>query len=170
MLPPVRALSAALIGWAWAHGAAFAQAYQPIPKTDGWLIAYGLPGVSKPVYNARRNGVQIDTMLLLNNDGAPVLTVGRRDWKDLHGRSAISLSIDGGKPRALSMSFAYNIGLLAVSDSGLLGDLEAAKNLQWRLPMGHFVAKVGGLGRALNAIKACIAAQTSSSASPAEFR
>ena len=62
-------------------------------------------------------------MLLLNNDGAPVLTVGRRDWKDLHGRSAISLSIDGGKPRALSMSFAYNIGLLAVSDSGLLGDL-----------------------------------------------
>jgi hypothetical protein len=114
-----------------------------------------LPGVEATACSARIAGEQADTILLVNNDGVPVLVAGHPDWHDLQGEANVSLSIDRGAAAPRKAYMVVNLVMMLVDDSALLGRLREAKTLDWTLPFGRFHADVAGLGAALDRLAAC---------------
>jgi hypothetical protein len=132
---------------------------RPIPGAGGWSFVDRLPGMDGPVCHARIDGSQVDTMLIVNNDGLPVLIAGRRDWSGMSGEADAALAVDGGAPARLHVFMVNNLVVALIEDDALRQRLRAARTLDWTLPFGRFHAEVTGLGLALDAVAACAAAQ-----------
>jgi hypothetical protein len=156
-----------LIALAFGLTAAQAAAQSPIAGAGDWLLVDTLPGAAPHACTARVAGPEADVMLLLNTEQVPVLIAGRPDWHDLGGSAEIVLSIDGEPPRRLGSYTVANLVLVLLSDAPLLRRLRSARTLDWTLPFGRFRANVSGLGTALDAIAACVAARGTPSARPA---
>ena len=125
---------------------------KPIAHAGQWRLM----GASDPApCSARLQGAEIDTVLLINKDGALVLMGGRGDWQLDASEQSITLQIDKLPPADVKAEFATNLVLAPITDGALLGRLRRAHQLNWTLPMGHFSADVTGLGAALDAAKAC---------------
>ncbi len=131
------------------------QAIQPIPGAGNWTLLRRLPGVPGLVCTIRSEGPEANTTILLNNDGRPVLILGRRDWAGLSGDARVSLSIDDATPVVLDASMVHNLVIVGPLDTRLLQRLSGAGTLEWSLPFGRFRAGVTGLGVALDALAAC---------------
>ena len=154
LLHAFAACLAAISSGAAAQGTA-SEARQPIPGAGNWALVRRLPGVPGLVCTIRSEGPEANTTILLNNEGRPVLMIGRGDWKDLRGDAQVSLSIDGGPPVALDAMMVHNLVIVGPLDTPLLQRLSGAGTLEWSLPFGGFRAHVAGLGTALDALAAC---------------
>lgn len=125
---------------------------QPIAHAGQWRLM----GPADPApCSARLPGAEIDTVLLINKDGALVLVGGRGDWELAVSEQTITLQIDKLPPADVKAELGVNLVLAPITDGALLGRLRHAHQLSWTLPMGHFSADVTGLGAALDAAKAC---------------
>jgi hypothetical protein len=129
----------------------------PLPITGGgnWRLSVTIAGISKRVCSARIDGDQIDTNMLLNNDGDLVLIGGHRDWATWGGEVPLQLAVDDAPPLAMTANTTLNLITVLVKDPGLLQRLRDAKTLDWTIPTGHVRGDVSGLGVALDAMKAC---------------
>jgi hypothetical protein len=138
-------------------GAVVTAADQPqaIASAGRWEMQDHLPGVSGRKCTARIKGDQVDTMLMLNKAGTPLLVVGRPDWAELLGDAEAGLAIDGAAPDAVKASLFNNLVMTLVTDDALLQRLRRANTLDWSLPFGHFHATVTGLGVAIDALAVC---------------
>jgi hypothetical protein len=168
--PRTSAISAALIATsALAFAAAPAAAEErPIPGAGGWQFIDRLPGMDAPACGARIDGAQVDTILIVNNVGVPILIAGRSDWSGLSGEADVTLAVDGGAPARLNVFMVNNLVLALVADDALRQRLRAAHVIDWTLSFGRFHAEVTGLGVALDAVAACAAAQRRASPAPAK--
>jgi len=128
---------------------------QATASAGTWEIQDHLPGVPGRKCTARIKGDQVDTMLMLNNVGSPLLVAGRPDWAELLGDAEAGLAIDGAPPEAVKASLFNNLVMTLVTDDALLQRLRRANTLDWSLPFGHFHAMVSGLGVALDALAVC---------------
>jgi hypothetical protein len=115
-----------------------------------------LPGYSGPACTARRDGAQIDTMLLINDGGKLLLMAGRPDWNSQGANVQVQLSLDGGAPIHLDGTTIINLLITKVDDEATVQRLRQTRTFDWTLPSGRFHADVGGLGVALDAVKTCL--------------
>lgn len=141
---------------------------RPIPGAGAWQFVDRLPGMDAPACGARINGAAVDTILIVNNDGVPVLIAGRSDWTGLNGEARVTLSIDASAPQPLDAFMVNNLVLALAADDALRQRLRAARTLDWTFPFGRFHAEVTGLGVALDAVAACAAAQRRAAPTPAK--
>jgi hypothetical protein len=132
-----------------------AQIPVPIPGAGAWNLLKTLPGAPGRACTARINGPEIDTMLVFNNAGIPLLMAGRADWANLGGDVDVTLSIDGAPAEHLSASMLHNLIITMVSDPKRVARLRQARTLDWQLPFGRYRGNVTGLGVALDAMTAC---------------
>jgi hypothetical protein len=125
------------------------------PIVDGgrWLLSEGIAGGAG--CSAKVRGDQIDTIILVNNDGELVLLGGHSDWSTWGGPVPLALAIDDAPPVHLTATTALNLIAIRVQDAGLLARLRAARALDWTIPTGHVRGEVTGLGAAMDAVKAC---------------
>jgi hypothetical protein len=131
----------------------------PIAGAPDWLLVNGLPGASQAC-TARRNGREVDTILMVNKEGGLVLMAGRADWNAPGGEVGAALSIDGGPAEPVKVLTLTSLAFLSPADEAARTQkLRAAKTLDWTLPKGRFHADVDGLGAAFDAARACEAAK-----------
>jgi hypothetical protein len=126
----------------------------PIAGAGDWRLQTNLPGAPH-VCSARVAGPQIDTILLLNDDGEIVLIGSHSDWATFGGDTSLRLAIDGAEPLELKSSSALNLITTRITDPALVDRLRQAKTLTWGIRGGHVHGDVTGLGAALDAIKRC---------------
>lgn len=126
-----------------------------IAGAGNWTMMRTLPGVAGRACSARITGDQIDTILLLNNDGQLLLIGGHSDWATFGGDVPLQLSIDGTEPVALTANTIENLIMVLIKDPALVQRLRSARTLDWTIPTGHVRGEVAGLGVALDAVKAC---------------
>lgn len=123
----------------------------------GWRMLESLPGIRSPPCVARTEGPQLNTNLLLNRDGVPVLTLGRADWHDLSGEVVIGYSIDGRPAERHGASMAVNLVVTTLDSPALVAEFRAAGAVDWGLPFGQFRSDLTGFGAALQAVQHCVA-------------
>ncbi len=122
------------------------------PFAGEWTHIENVPGGTACA--ARLTGNEVDTMLMLNQNGELLLVAGRADWH-ASGSQEITLRIDDLKIDHLTANAFNNLVLLQISDDAVLQRLRAAKDLYWRLSFGSYHAMVAGLGAALDWVHAC---------------
>lgn len=124
-----------------------------VPAVAGqWALMERAAGSSSCA--ARLAGSEVDTMLMLNQNGELLLVAGRADWR-ASGSQEIALRIDDVEFDHLTVSAFNNLVLLPISDDAVLKRLKAAKDLYWYLPSGKYHAAVAGLGAALEWLHMC---------------
>ncbi len=128
---------------------------EPIAGAGAWRLMVTMPGVAQRACAARVAGDQIDTIMLLNNDGDLILIGGHNDWATWGGDVALKLSIDGSAPVDMMANTVNNLMMTRITDPDQLRRLRTARTLDWTIPTGHVRGKVAGLGRALDAMRAC---------------
>ena len=128
---------------------------QPIPGAGRWVIEITLPGNPGRACTARLSGKQIDTVLLLNNDGKLVLIGGHPDWSIGIRDAEYALSIDGENPIKMKATLLDNLFMSPVFDEAMTTRLSKAKTLDWNFPTGHIRNDVIGLGITLKAMRKC---------------
>jgi hypothetical protein len=122
------------------------------PSADQWTHIENVPGGTACA--ARLTGSDVDTMLMLNENGQLILVAGRADWH-ASGSQEIALRIDDFELEHLTASAFNNLVLLPIGDEAVLKRLKAAKDLYWSLPAGKYHATVAGLGDALEWVRTC---------------
>jgi hypothetical protein len=155
---PPRYVTALVLALAMAGGPRFAGADdppgQPITGDAGWRLLP--PPAACAARRERGPGDNVDTMVLLNKAGKPVLAVGSPDWSFAGvSEQKIQLRIDSATPKDMSASFGQNLVLVVIDDRRMLRQLRGAERLTWTLPSGLFSADVTGLGAAIDAAAAC---------------
>jgi hypothetical protein len=136
----------------------FAHPPQQIDGAGDWkLVDTAQTGCS-----LRRNGEQVDTMLVHNREGKFVLIAGRADWANPTGEAKVTLQLDDAPPQELEASVFDNLVLAPIKDPAMSDRLVHAMRLRWHLPWGDFAADIGGLGAALEALRACDSRRASS--------
>lgn len=103
---------------------------------------------------ARLTGSQVDTMLMLNQNGQLILVAGHADWS-ASGPEKVSLRIDDFELDHLQANAFNNLVLLLISDKAVLKRLMAARDLYWTLPSGRYHAAVLGLGNEVEWVRQC---------------
>lgn len=122
------------------------------PFAGQWTHIENVPGGNACA--ARLTGTEVDTMLMLNQNGELLLVAGKVDWR-ASGSQEIALRIDEWNIDHLTASAFNNLVLLPISDDAVLKRLRAAKDLYWHLPFGNYHATVAGLGAALDWVHTC---------------
>lgn len=150
----IAAVAASLAG-ASAAQAQPADASLPIPNAGNWQLQQRLPLNPGRVCTVRSAGPEVNTTLVLNDDGHPILILARPDWADLRGQAHVELSIDGAPPFGLDAAMVHNLVLVPLADDALVQRLRGAEALDWTLPFGRFESNVAGLGSALDTLTAC---------------
>lgn len=148
----IRIVMVTLLVLAMTSALCIAVALEP-PETMGrWVLMDRAAGSNSCV--ARLAGSDIDTVLMLNQNGQLVLVAGRADW---HGSGShdIALRIDEFEIDDLQVSAFNNLVLVPISDETVLKRLKVAKDLYWSLPSGRYHAAVAGLGDALEWVHRC---------------
>ena len=130
---------------------------QGTPIAGAWRLIRHLPIVEGPVCVARAGGEDANMDIMLNRDGEPILVAARPDW-NLRGALAVGLAIDDDPVRKLEGQSVANLVLVRLSDTALVERLRRARTLAWSLPFGRFRTSVAEFGAALDAIRACQAA------------
>ena len=124
---------------------------QPIPNAAGWALT----AVPQSGCFARRAGAQVDTTLAIGRDGKLVLGAGHPEWNIPSGDKPVTLRVDGGAPHAFEASPVGNLIFVLIDDNGLTNQIRQAHQLGWTLGPNAYSAEVGGLGVALDAVRAC---------------
>jgi hypothetical protein len=96
----------------------------PETSSSQWGLRSIVPG--GPLCRAEKFGDTIDTQLVRNLDGKPVLVAGHPDWDHKTGLIQVTISVDDGPPVSLE---AYVVGptvWVAVEDDILTAQLKTA--------------------------------------------
>jgi hypothetical protein len=120
--------------------------------TGEWALMENAAGSNSCA--ARLTGSEVDTMLMLNQNGELLLVAGKAAWRAA-GSQGIALRIDDVEFDHLTASAFNNLVLLPISDDAMLRRLQSAKDLYWYLPSGKYHAAVAGLGEALEWLHTC---------------
>ena len=137
----------------FASGTVASESRESVLKEDGWIVAQDLPGSDACV--ARREGGEVDTMLMLNQKGDLLFVAGRKDWEHLTANKEIALQIDGLKIDHLIAIFYTNLVFLRIIDESIVRRLRSATTVVWNLPTGKYRAVVTGLGAAMDSLRDC---------------
>jgi hypothetical protein len=143
--------------------AAGAQSARPIPiPGDGdWALTI----VPNGGCYARLAGREVDTMVMVNRYGNPVLSIGRPDWHLGTSDIVVALRLDMGPVHKLTVSPIDTIVLVAI-ENDLREVVLNARSMTWTLPNGSFRANVAGLGKAFQAVIPCGLAAAKAAAPP----
>jgi len=121
----------------------------------GWQIFSLSPGSC----NAKRPGQEVDTLLMINNEGELILVPAWPGRELPGGMQKGELAIDDGAPLPVEVMTLAMMAFLKVEDDALRKQLDGAKKLHWRFPWGDFNADVTGLGAADAALAKCVKGQ-----------
>lgn len=132
--------------------AIFSAAVMPIAVAGQWAHLENVFGGTACA--ARLTGSQVDTMLMLNQNGQLILVAGRANWS-ASGPENVSLRIDDFELDHLRANAFNNLVLLLISDTAVLKRLMAARDLYWTLPSGRYHAAVSGLGDEVEWVRQC---------------
>ncbi|HKD22710.1 MAG TPA: hypothetical protein VKB71_11895 [Rhizomicrobium sp.] len=131
----------------------FAHPPQAIAGAGEWKLVDDLPGVDH--CSLRRNGEQVDTMLMRNKDGRLVLFAGRADWAFPTIREKVSVQFDDLPAREMDASVFDNLIIVLLDDPSMEQTLLHAKHLHWQTPQGDLRADLDGVSQALDELHAC---------------
>ena len=123
----------------------------PIPAAPGWTLVDSIPHGCW----AERNGKDIDTKLMVTNDGGMLVLAGRADWHRSENTVTVGLAIDGGPVESIDANMLPNLVLIGSGDGPHTDRLRAAHTLAWHFPWGDYSAQVDGLGAAFDAAAQC---------------
>lgn len=132
-------------------GAAHAE---PVGKT-AWDVGVVQGAFDSPACRARIKGPDLNSTILENNAGRPVLLLARSDWEAFGGRMEITLSVDGGPAQKMDGRPLGPIVAVGIVDPGMEESLGRARQIEWTLPIGRFRGDIAGFGEAWAALKTC---------------
>lgn len=127
---------------------------EPVGKT-AWDVGVVQGTFDSPACRARIKGPDLNTTILENNGGRPVLLLARSDWEAFGGRMEISMSVDGGPPQKMDGRPLGPVVAGGVVDAALEAGLGRARQLEWTLPIGRFKGDIAGFAEAWAALKTC---------------
>ena len=137
----------------------------PIAGAPGWVIHDHVQPAGTCM--VRRNGDEIDTSIALGQNGALILSIGKPQWLAMSSVSQVTLQIDAQSPVPLQAGAFENVVVAPITDPQLVGALTEAATLTWQLPNGTYHAAVGGIGKAVEALRLCERARPGTNAKPA---
>jgi len=129
------------------------ESHESIPTDSDWKVTQDLPGSNACV--ARREGSEVNSMLMLNEQRELLLIAGRQDWERPTENKEIALLIDESKFERLPAIFYNNLVFLRVTDESFVRRLRLATTIVWLLPDGKYKANVERLGAAVDSLNAC---------------
>ena len=145
-------LMSVLLVQAVANAVPISVASEPQAIAGRWALMERAAGSNSCA--ARLTGSDVDTMLMLNQNGQLILVAGRADWR-ASGPEEVGLRIDSFELDHLQASMFNNLVLLPIDDEAVIKRLRVAKDLYWSLPFGKYHAAVAGLGEALDWLHTC---------------
>lgn len=125
---------------------------------DGWTITDKL--TASGGCGARLGGEEVDTLLMTNRRGQLLLAAGRPEWDIPPGEVQIGLQIGEAAPKVVKVGKLKNIIFVLMDSDERERELMSAHQLRWYFVSGLLTASVPHIGEAVNALKACQAAQS----------
>lgn len=126
---------------------------RPIPDAGAWVISASMPPAEGCV--VRRNNDEVNTSIVIDEKGQLLLTAGKPSWLAMPALVKIALQIDDGAPVDLQSGAFQNVFVTPLTDPLAVEKLSRAQTLTWYLPNGTYHAPVGGIGNAIDALRAC---------------